>query len=145
MARLKISAKGVDLAIAKLNKNAALEIAKIDAIIENKIKQAEQDAKAKLPAKYGELKSSISSEKVEKLRYRLRADKDYAAYVEFGTGEFAANYVKSLEPEWEDLAWEFFETGTGKMKQKPYFYPAVKDMWKSMLEEIKKATNARYK
>ena len=145
MATLKISARGLDLAIAKLNKNAALEIAKIDSIMQDKIKEAEQAAKANLPAQYGELKASISSNKIKELNYQLRADKDYAAYVEFGTGRFAADYVISLEPEWEKLAATFIETREGKMEEEPYFYPAVQDMWKSMLEEIKKATNARYK
>ena len=145
MAKLKFSARGVDLAIAKLNKRAALEIAKIDSIIDSNVKQAEQDAKSNLPAQYGELKAAISSNKIKELSYQLRADKDYAAYVEFGTGDFAAEYVQTIEPEWADLAWKFYETGDGKMDTEPYFYPAVQDMWKSMLDEIKKATNARYK
>jgi len=142
---LKITARNVDVAIAKLNKKANLAVGKIDGILNQKIKQAEQDAKAILPAQYGELKASISSEKIEQLKYRLKADKDYAAYVEFGTGKWAAAYVTSLEPEWQDLASKFIVNKAGKMEEEPYFYPAVQKMWKSMLEEIKKATNARYK
>lgn len=145
MAKLKITARGVDLAIAKLNKNAGVFINKIDTIISDNVKEAEQAAKSNLPAQYGQLKASISSNKIDQLKYQLRADKDYAAYVEFGTGDFAANYVSSLEPEWEKLASTFIVNRNGRMPEEPYFYPAVQDMWKSMLEEIKKATNARYK
>lgn len=145
MATLKISGRGVDVAIAKLSRNAAIAISKIDSIMENKIKIAEQSAKTNLPAKYGELKASISSQKLEKLKYQLRADKDYAAYVEFGTGGWATEYVATLEPEWEKLASKFRTMNPGNTEEEPYFYPAVKDMWRDMLEEIKKETNARYK
>lgn len=145
MAKLKITARGVDLAIAKLNKNAGLYISKIDTIINDNVRQAEQAAKSKLPAQYGELKASISSNRIEELKYQLRADKDYAAYVEFGTGKWAREYVATLEPEWELLASRFKTMNPGNTEEEPYFYPAVKDMWKNMLAEIKKATNARYK
>lgn len=145
MGILKISAKGVDVAIAKLTQQANATIFKIDSIMNEKVKSAENNAKSQLPAQYGELIASISSEKISELKYRLIADKDYAAYVEFGTGNYAASYVNSIEPEWKELASKFIVNKQGKMKEEPYFYPAVTRMWSEILEEIKKATNARYK
>lgn len=142
---LKINARGFDLAIAKLSKNAELELRNIDRIIERNVNDAANAAKANLPAKYSNLASSISSLKKEDLLYQLRADKDYAAYVEFGTGDFAAEYVPSLEPEWQKLAESYIENEEGKLPESPYFHPAVTDMWAKMIKEIQKATNARYK
>lgn len=142
---LKINARGFDLAIAKLSKNAELELRNIDRIIERNVNDAANAAKTNLPAKCSNLASSISSVKKGELEYQLRADKDYAAYVEFGTGDFASEYVPSLEPEWQKLAESYYVNGSGKLPEEPYFYPAVTDMWAKMIKEIQKATNARYK
>lgn len=47
-----------------------------------------------------------------------------AAYVEFGTGRFAAAYVPGLPEYWQKLALSFKTDTPGKMDKKPYFYPA---------------------
>lgn len=143
--KLKISGRGFDVAIAQLSKKAELQLRKVDAIMEQNIADAAVAAKANLDVKYSDLASSISSVKKGELDYQLRADKDYAAYVEFGTGKNAAAYVPSLEPEWRKLAESYKTTGDGKLEEDPYLYPAVKDMWSKMIKEIQKATNARYK
>lgn len=145
MIKLKIKARDVNVAVSKLNKNANLAVSKIDSIMDHRVKEAAQDAISNLDAQYGDLKASIGSEKISVLKYKLKAEKDYAAYVEFGTGKWAAAYVNSIEPEWKQLASKFKINGLGTMPEKPYLYPAVQKMWKNMLEEIKKATNARYK
>jgi hypothetical protein len=143
--KFKINSKGFDLAVANISKKAALQVMRIDGIIEQNVQDAANNAKSNLPAKYSDLASSINVVKKQELQYQLRADKDYAAYVEFGTGESAAEYVPSLEPEWQKLAESYYVNGEGKLDEEPYFYPAVKDMWSKMIKEIQKTTNARYK
>lgn len=143
--KLKISGRGFDVAVAQLSKKAELQLRKVDAIMEQNIADAAVAAKANLDAKYSSLASSISNVKKGELDYQLRADKDYAAYVEFGTGPWAAKYVPSLEPEWQELAKSYQTMTPGNLEESPYLYPAVKDMWSKMIKEIQKATNARYK
>jgi len=143
--KLKINARNFDVAVATLSKNAALQLRKIDTIMQNNVADAANAAKANLPAKYSSLAASISDIKKGELQYQLRADKDYAAYVEFGTGDYAAEYVSSLEPEWQELAESYYVNGQGKLPEEPYFYPAVKNMFQNIIKEIEKTTNARHK
>lgn len=84
------------------------------------------EAKQRAPVDTGRLRSSISSNKLADYQYELVAGVDYAAYLEFGTGDYAATYVKSIEPEWEKLAAQFIKTGNGKIKERPYLYPSYK-------------------
>lgn len=45
-----------------------------------------------------------------------------AAYIEFGTG-LSAREILADYPQWvKDIAWEYFETGEGTLKGKPYLY-----------------------
>jgi hypothetical protein len=143
--KLTISARGANLAIAKFKNNAITTVSDIDKILEKNVQEAVNDAKAILPAQYGDLAASISYRKVDVNLYEMIANKDYAAYVEFGTGDFAESYVPSLEPEWQKLAESYIVTGDGTTPEKPYFYKAVTNMWPKMIEELQKATNARYK
>lgn len=46
----------------------------------------------------------------------------FAAYLEFGTGEFAAKQVKTLPFEYEAVAWQFFVNGKGTMRAHPFFF-----------------------
>lgn len=60
--------------------------------------------------------------------YRMRAtvytETDMAAYIEFGTGDFASRYLGSKPQEMKDDAMLFFKTGKGTMKESPYLFPA---------------------
>lgn len=62
----------------------------------------------------------------------------YAAYVEFGTGSFAAEYVASLPPEWQAEARRFFVNGKGRGMAHPYFYPAIQQHQNDLEGEIEK-------
>jgi hypothetical protein len=143
--KLTISARGFNLGVAKFKNKALASIADIDRIIEKNVQEATENARTILPAQYGDLAASISYRKIDVNLYEMIADKDYAAYVEFGTGDFAASYVPSLEPEWQKLAESYIVTGDGTTPEEPYFYKAVSNMWPKMIEELQKATNARYK
>lgn len=56
-------------------------------------------------------------------RVTIYTDNEIAAYIEFGTGEFALNYLNGQPDEVKDEAIKFFVNGEGKMPAKPYLFP----------------------
>lgn len=46
------------------------------------------------------------------------------AYIEFGTGISAAEYVPTLPKEWQDIAMKYYVNGKGTMVKRPFLYPA---------------------
>lgn len=60
-----------------------------------------------------------------------------AAYFEFGTGLSAAVILAPYPQEVKDIAMEFYVTGKGTLKGKPYFYPAVFKNEKILNQELK--------
>lgn len=74
----------------------------------------------------GLLKNSIYFVKdKQKLSYTLIANTRYAAYVEFGTGKYAKNYVAGLEEYWKKLARRYYKNGKGKTDKQPFLYPSI--------------------
>ncbi|WP_434127591.1 HK97 gp10 family phage protein, partial [Enterococcus faecium] len=65
--------------------------------------RVEQDAKKLAPVNEGLLKSSIEREGTA-LTQSILVRANYAAFVEFGTRKFAAEYVNTLPLEWQQLA-----------------------------------------
>ena len=104
-------------------------------------KDVERDAKNNLSLNgtvdYGFLSNSIGSETRAPLTVSIFVHKDYAAYVEFGTGQYAANYVPSLEPEWQILARSFYVNGKGRMPAQPYLHPAVEKNYPELIKNLK--------
>ncbi len=70
-------------------------------------------AKNLAPTDEGILKGSISADTSTFLRKSVSANVFYAAYVEFGTGKYAANYVASLPNEWKEFAAQFKGSKSG--------------------------------
>lgn len=60
----------------------------------------------------------------------------HSAYVEFGTGDFAAEYVSKLPEEWRDEAIQFFINGKGHGQAHPFFYPAVQQHIPELIPEL---------
>lgn len=54
-----------------------------------------------------------------------KGDNNLSAYFEFGTGLSAKSILAPYPQEVKDIAMEFYVTGKGTLKGKPYFYPAV--------------------
>lgn len=55
---------------------------------------------------------------------------DLAAYIEFGTGNDARNYVPQIESAFQQQALQFYKNGKGSLAHVPFFLPAwyrVKD------------------
>lgn len=58
----------------------------------------------------------------EKMSEDREKGNNMAAYIEFGTG-LSAREILADYPQWvKDIAWEYFETGLGTLKGKPYLY-----------------------
>lgn len=64
-----------------------------------------------------------------------------AAFVEFSTGQSAAAYLSTVEPEWRAAAKRFFVNGQGKIIGKPYLYPSFMHYSIAFEKELKEAIN----
>ena len=84
-----------------------------------------QDALSRLPVGSGNVKASfaISSED-NGYRVTIFSDEEVAAYIEFGTGDYAKAYLAGKPQEVVDEAIKFFVNGRGKMPAQPYLFPA---------------------
>ena len=113
------------------------KIIEVEKTARDSMKNMQAEATALAPTgKTGKLKSSINWNEVAKLSYELRADVDYAAYVEFGTGPQFKNYP-GKEEFWQKKAKEFYKTGKGKTYPRAFFYPTVTKNIIKLKEKIK--------
>jgi HK97 gp10 family phage protein len=67
----------------------------------------EKAAKVFAPKDLAGLAGSIRHEITEPLKKHVTVNAFYAAYIEFGTGSYAAAYVGTLPQEWQQLAAQF--------------------------------------
>lgn len=72
----------------------------------------------------GSLGSKIFTEQSENATTIIGGN-DLSAWVEFGTGNFAKEYVATLPKEWQDEAMKFFISGKGRGHAQPFFFPSV--------------------
>lgn len=123
---IKVELKGFNEAIKKLDiHNLEQAITdELDDFGRGVVRDAKQNLSTHGTIDFGFLTNSINSE-TKPLSVTISAHKDYAAYVEFGTGPYAASYVPSLEPEWQAIARQFFVNGKGRMHAQPYLHPAI--------------------
>lgn len=71
------------------------------------------------------------------LRTIIYTDTKMAAYIEFGTGAFAAQYLSSQgTPEMIADALQFFETGRGTMPERPYLFPVYNRLKPEIVKNI---------
>ncbi len=73
-------------------------------------------AKTLAPVDEGFLRNSITFEK-QPLSVEVVVAANYAAYLEFGTRSFAAAYVSSLPPDWQEFAAKFKGGGGGTFQE----------------------------
>jgi len=117
-----ISLSGLQGTINKLKKTADDIAIEVDAELAAGVRQMEQSAKRLCPVDTGLLRGSISTSRVQFMTWELVAQKDYAAYVEFGT-KSNVKIPKGLEA----YAKRFQRgDGTGQgVRAQPYFFPSV--------------------
>lgn len=95
-------------------------------------------AKRLAPVDTGRLRNSISLKKEAFLSYQLVAQTDYAAYLEFGTGPYAANYVPSLDEEWQKIAAQFKKGPGSAIPPFGYMNRSVSAYTPSLVKNIQK-------
>lgn len=78
--------------------------------------------------------------KMEVMVYAGNTGNDHmAAYLEFGTGEYAARYVPSLNsPYWAKLAMQFYKNGKGTLREHPFFISAYIQERKILVDKLTK-------
>lgn len=110
MSNFKVEIKGLD-AVAKKLKDFPAEIEnKLQERLADFARNTASDAKQNLTANgttnEGFLVNSIQPD-IKKLSVSVVVSANYAAYVEFGTRKYAAQYVSSLPADWQTFAAKF--------------------------------------
>lgn len=80
---------------------------KVDKFLNNHAKAIATKAKQNAPVDEGILKNSISAKTDTLLKKEIVVNTPYAAFVEFGTGPKAAQYVAGLPEDWQTFASQF--------------------------------------
>lgn len=82
-------------------------LSKIDKILSGNTLECAGVAKRLAATDEGTLKENISANVQIPLHKEVNVNVYYAAYVEFGTGKYAAQYVASIPPDWKQMALQF--------------------------------------
>lgn len=92
----------------------------------------------------GRLKNSISFKKDQFLSYYLVAQTNYAAYVEFGTGN---KFITPENPDWVKLAAQFKGRGVKQVNllPRPYMRPSILAYYPKFKEEAIKIIRSKNK
>lgn len=106
---IKISIKNLQEFKGDIEKLLAQIQPKVDKFLDKHAHAIATKAKQKTPVDEGTLRNSISvshgaNNKVER---HIVVNAPYAAFVEFGTGKFASQYVSSLPDDWRTYAAQF--------------------------------------
>ena len=109
---ITLKIKGLDAAIKNANKIASTARKETQAALDDFAFRVEGDAKVLAPANEGGLRMAIGTKRGN-LQASVVVAKDYAAFMEFGTRKYAAQYVATLPAEWKELASEFKGNGNG--------------------------------
>ena len=136
---LNIRISGIEQTFSKLNKNVEKIKSQVDNEMAAGVEGMVLNAKSIYSSDNTDIRASIRSNKVRDFSYQLiagRGDDPMAAYIEFGTGRYFANYP-GKEKEWQDLARQYYVNGKGWMRPAPYFYPSVTSGVVSLTSSIK--------
>jgi len=99
-------------------------------------------AKNLAPVDIGFLRNGITYDMPTPLSVEIISAYNYSAYIEFGTGVFAAAYVPSLPPEIQKYAMTFFVNGKGRVMARPFLFPAIEFNRIKLIENLKRELNA---
>ena len=148
-----VTIKNVDRLVRKLNNISKMEIKDT---MNKAVTLVHGQAKDLAPVDTGELATSIHMEVKQTptgLQGRVYTNKEYAAYVEFGTGvKGNGTYpykVKGLNLTYKDKGWSYIDEKTGDriytrgQVAQPYMYPSLKNNEKTIKKLLKEGTKSK--
>lgn len=141
---LSIRIKNLELVTRRLKKLPHELTDKVDDYMTSKANDIRRDAVLNVSSSdsqaidNGQLKASISANTTKYLHKTVNCNVNYAAYVEFGTGPFAAQYVKTLPEEIQKYAMTFYVNGKGQMPARPFLFPAFFKNTAGIEKDLKK-------
>jgi len=108
----------------EFKKNVSSKGAEIDQELAANTELMATSAKRMCPVDTGRLRASISAKKEQFMSYALVAQTNYAAYVEFGTGQ---GFIPVKEKEWNDIAAQFKGNNLRQVNllARPYMRPSI--------------------
>lgn len=136
-----INIKGLKETIDKLGKEGDDIKKQIDFAIGVNVEAMASESKNRVPVDTGRLKNSISASKLKNYYYELVAQSNYAAYVEFGTGNL---FVQLPEQYWNDLAIQFKANPRKRLVNlppRPYLRPSVNRITPIMFKDVEDILN----
>lgn len=100
------------------------------------------DAMANLPEGASSIRSSYHIDITDNgFTVKIYTDNEIAAYLEFGTGDYAKRYLSGQPDEVSKEAIKFLTTGKGTMEAQPYLFPAYYKYRDQIVIDIKKQLN----
>lgn len=131
-----IKVNGLKETLAKLKDEGDVIKKQVDFAIGVNVEAMASEAKNRVVVDNSRLKNSISASKLKDFTYELVAQVNYAAYVEFGTGNL---FVQLPEQYWNDLAAQFKASPRKRLVNlppRPYLRPSVNRITPIMLQDI---------
>lgn len=136
-----IKIKGVEETLKRIKETADDMKKEIDFAMAINVESMATNAKQLAPVDTGRLRNSISVKKEKEFNYTIVAQTNYAAYVEFGTGNL---FVQLPEQYWNDLAEQFKARPRKRLvnlKPRPFLRPSVNRFYPILIEDIKEILN----
>lgn len=96
------------------------------------------------PVNFGVLRETIYSVPLEEpaIGVQILCLANYAAFLEFGSGLYAAAYVPSLPKELQEYAMTFYVDGSGRVPAKPFLWPSIELNLIALRDRLKTIFNA---
>lgn len=139
-----ISIEGVDNVMKLLNEAPDIIREQIDDEVQGTLYEIFTKAKQRVPTKNGALVKSASVKHVPgSMSGEVVFQNFYAPYVNFGTGQNAANYLGSVDKEWAAYARQFFVNGKGHIRATPFFTSAVDEERPKLIKRVTEILTGR--
>lgn len=120
--------------LEKLSKSVQEDVA---VEIEDSAQNIRNKALGRAPADMATLRQGISAKPLAPLTWEVSSNARYSAYVEFGTGQYAASYVPSLPPDIQEYAKQFYVNGKGRMPARPFLFNSYLEEQVRLIKAIK--------
>lgn len=124
--------KGLARLLKRFDDAPKLLVKELNAEMEVSCDEIANNAAAAAPVDDSNLWKTIIPDKVKDLVFNVEARANYAAYVEFGTGD-GADIPTGLET----YAQQFYVNGKGHMPARPYLFPAYEAEKVNLIRNIK--------